>query len=194
LLARELPLDPSPVDGGTVLDDLMNIVKNFPDETPNRRLALGCIEADVCKTNRKFASLQHFSKSTIFAHSCTAPSSTFAEFWTASISYFGYFQNIVEFKLKYIIFRRDFYRCVSELREIPDSCRKQCILHECAEFFKNLPNFGKFKSKSKFGVTGSLQSWGFQLPGTFYLPFSNWTPSICWRSVRYPHPSTRSQG
>jgi hypothetical protein len=49
LLARELPLDPSPVDGGTVLDDLMNIVKNFPDETPNGRLALSCIEADVCK-------------------------------------------------------------------------------------------------------------------------------------------------
>jgi hypothetical protein len=59
LLARELQ-DPSPVDGGTVLDDLMNIVKNFPDETPNGRLALSCIEADVCKTNRKFASLQHF--------------------------------------------------------------------------------------------------------------------------------------
>jgi hypothetical protein len=61
LLARELPLDPSPVDGGTVLDDLMNIVKNFPDETPNGRLALSCIEADVCKTNRKFASLQHLT-------------------------------------------------------------------------------------------------------------------------------------
>jgi hypothetical protein len=26
------------------------------------------------------------------------------------------------------------------------------------------------------------------------LPSSNWTPSLCWRSVRYPHPSTRSQG
>jgi len=54
LLARELQ-GPSPVDAGTVLDDLMNIVKNFPDETPNGRLALSCIEADVCKMNSKLS-------------------------------------------------------------------------------------------------------------------------------------------
>ena len=89
-----------------------------------------------------------FSRPTRLSHFCPAANSKF------SVFFFNFFakiwrlseilQNVAEISLKLVIFRQDFSRISSELREIRDKCRKALYIAKISRFKKRI-NFDVWK-------------------------------------------------
>ena len=80
------------------------------------RLVLGCM--DSYDSDQRLI-LQGFSRSTRLAFLCTAPISNLQSFAPLIFAIFVVIlQNLVEFSVKSVIFRRDFHRILPELRQI----------------------------------------------------------------------------